>query len=57
MLKGLKNGKSFSETVVDLVKEKKKKKDIMQFAGLWANDPYWDKFLKDTRKSRNRAKI
>ncbi len=56
-LKGLKYGKSFSESIIDLI-EKKKKKSIMEFVGIWKNDDkYWENFKKEVRKTRNKMKL
>lgn len=58
-LKAIKNGKSFSEVVVDLVEcRKNSKKDIMKFAGIFAdNKDEWEKIKKDIYEDRKKAKL
>jgi predicted CopG family antitoxin len=58
-LKALKSGRSFSETIVDIVDaRRKKKKSISNFIGIWSgDDEYWKNFKKEVRKSRNKAKM
>lgn len=56
-LKALKRGKSFSDVVIELI-TRKKRKNIMGFAGIWKDDAdYWDNFKKEIRKSRNKARL
>ena len=57
-LRALKKGnKSFSDVVIE-VTPKVKKKNIMDFFGIWKDDSeYWEKFEKDIRKGRNNAKM
>ncbi len=58
-LKAIKNGKSFSEVVVELVDCKKKdKKDFMKFAGIFAeNKDEWEKRKKEIYKDREEFKL
>lgn len=57
-LKALKNGRSFSEVVVELVECKKKKKDFMKFAGIFAKDKdEWEKRKKEIYKDREKFKL
>jgi len=58
-LKAIKNGKSFSEVVVELVEyRKKEKKDIMKFAGIFKeNSEEWGKIGKRIEEDRKRAKL
>lgn len=58
-LKAIKNGKSFSEVVVELVDCKKKnKKDIMKFAGIFAADKdEWEKIKNKIYEDREKAKM
>ncbi len=56
-LKAIKGNRSFSEIVIDITSDGKKK-DIMKFCGLWRDDSkYWENFKKEIRKSRDRAKL
>ena len=57
-LKALKGEKSFSETVVELVDNKKfQKRSIMKFCGICKDDDYWENFKKEIRKSRKNVKL
>jgi predicted CopG family antitoxin len=57
-LKSIKNEKSFSEVVVELVECKKKnKKNIMKFAGIFKDDKEWEKIMKDTENDRKNFKL
>ena len=58
-LKAIKNGKSFSEVVVELVDSRKKdKKDIMKFAGVFAkNKDKWEEKKKEIYKDREKFKL
>jgi len=57
-LKSIKNEKSFSEVVVELIECKKKnKKNIMKFAGIFKDDKEWEKIMKDTEKDRKNFKL
>lgn len=57
-LKSIKNEKSFSEVVVELVECKKKnKKNIMKFAGIFKKDKEWEKIMKDTENDRKNFKL
>lgn len=57
-LKRIKNGKSFSEVVVELVECRNKKKDIMKFAGVFAdNKEEWEKRKKEIYKDREKFKL
>ena len=57
-LKSIKNEKSFSEVVVELIECKKKnKKNIMKFAGIFKNDKEWEKIMKDTENDRKNFKL
>lgn len=56
-LKSLKNGRSFSEVVVDLT-ENKNKKNIMEFAGAFTdNKEEWDKIKKKIYSDRKKFKL
>ena len=55
-LKALKgNDKSFSDVVIEIVAVKKR--NIMEFAGIWKNDKEWDKIEKEIYVERKRAKL
>jgi len=57
-LSAIKNGKSFSEVVVELVDCKKKnKKDFMKFAGIYKNDDEWYKNMKEIIRNRKNIKM
>jgi predicted CopG family antitoxin len=58
-LKAIKNGKSFSEVVVELVEcRKKEKKDIMRFAGIFKdNKDEWKEIGKMIYENRKKAKL
>jgi predicted CopG family antitoxin len=58
-LRVLKRGKSFSELILELTENKRvKKKSIIEFLGIWAEDSeYWKNFKKEIRKSRDKAKM
>lgn len=56
-LKAIKNGKSFSEVVVELVECRKKKRDIMKFAGIFKDDDKWKKIMNDIEKDRRNFKL
>jgi len=57
-LKSMKNEKSFSEVVVELIECKKKdKKNIMKFAGIFKDDKEWESIMKDTEKDRKNFKL
>jgi predicted CopG family antitoxin len=58
-LKALKRGKSFSETIIEIVEaRRRKKKSISKFVGIWSeDDEYWRNFKKEIRKSRDKAKM
>ena len=57
-LKRIKNGKSFSEVVVELVECKNKKKDFMKFAGVFKeNGDEWEKIMKKIYEDRKNAKM
>ncbi len=57
-LKAIKNGKSFSEVVVELVECKKKnKKNIIKFAGIFKDDNEWKKVMADIEKDRINFKL
>jgi len=56
-LKSLKRDRSFSETVVELV-EKKQKKNIMDFCGIWSDrKKEVDKMKKMIEKDRENLKL
>lgn len=56
-LKAIKHEKSFSEVVVELV-ENKKKRNIMDFAGIFAeNADEWEKIKKMLKEDRKKAKL
>ena len=57
-LKSIKNEKSFSEVVVELIECKKKnKKNIMKFAGIFKDDKEWEKIMEDTENDRKNFKL
>lgn len=56
-LKRIKNGKSFSEVVVELVDKRDKKKDIMKFAGIFKEDDEWYGNMKEIIKNRKNIKL
>lgn len=56
-LKRIKNGKSFSEIVVELVECKNKKKDFMKFAGIFKDDLEWEKNMEEVLKDRKAFKL
>ncbi len=56
-LKRIKNGKSFSEIVVELVECKNKKKDFMKFAGIFKDDLEWEKNMEEVLKDRKNFKL
>jgi predicted CopG family antitoxin len=57
-LKAIKNGKSFSEVVVELVEcRKKEKKDIMKFAGIFKEDEEWYGKMKEILDNRKSIKM
>lgn len=56
-LKSLKGRKSFSELIVDLLNRKVQKKNIMEFAGIWKDDKYWENFNKEVKKTRKNSKL
>ncbi len=57
-LKAIKNGKSFSEVVVELVDSRKKKRDIMKFAGIFAKDKdEWEEIKNKIYEDRKKAKM
>lgn len=56
-LKALKRGDSFSKVVVKLVGERKKK-NIMDFFGIWKEDAdEWEKIKNRIYEDRKRAKL
>lgn len=56
-LKYLKGNKSFSEVVID-VTSNKKKKNIINFAGMWKDDANeWDKIKKKIYEDRKKFKL
>ncbi len=56
-LKAIKRDRSFSELVIDLT-EKRKKKNILDFAGAFAdNKDEWEKIKKMIYEDRKRAKL
>jgi len=57
-LKAIKNEKSFSEVVVELVECRKKKRDIMKFAGIFAdNKDEWEEIKNRIYEDRKKAKM
>ena len=54
VLKG--KDKSFSDVVIE-VTVNRKKKNLMDFFGIWKDDKYWDDFNDKIRKSRDKAKL
>ena len=57
-LKALKGDGSFSEIVVNIVEEREaKKKDVMEFAGIWKNDKEWDGIKKKIYEDRKKFKL
>ena len=56
-LKALKLRKSFSEAVIELIGNKKRK-NIMDLFGVWADDAEeWDKINKKIYEDRKKAKL
>ncbi len=57
-LKRIKEGKSFSEVVVELVDNKTREKDIMKFVGIWADrKKEVDKMKKMIEEDRKKFKL
>ncbi|MFA5174356.1 MAG: antitoxin VapB family protein [Candidatus Pacearchaeota archaeon] len=56
-LKSIKDNKSFSEIVVELIECKKKKRDISKFAGIFKNDEEWGKIMDNIEKDRKNFKL
>ncbi|MEK6881413.1 MAG: antitoxin VapB family protein [Nanoarchaeota archaeon] len=58
-LKRIKGDRSFSEVVVNLINDDKiiKRKRILELAGTWKDDSYWEEFKKEVRRNRNRMKL
>ena len=58
-LKELKRDGSFSEIVIELVEEKRnKKKSIMDFFGIWAEDAdEWERIKTKIYEDRKKAKL
>ncbi|MBS3075292.1 antitoxin VapB family protein [Candidatus Pacearchaeota archaeon] len=57
-LKAIKNGKSFSEVVVELVDCRKNKKNLSDFFGIWKEDSdEWGKIKKEIYEDRKKAKL
>lgn len=56
-LKKIKNGKSFSETIIDLVECRNKKKDFMKYAGIFKDDKEWERNMEDILKDRKNFKL
>ncbi len=58
-LKSIKNGRSFSETVVELIERPKNdKKNIMDFFGIWADKKEeWETIKKTLEEDRKRFKL
>lgn len=59
-LAGLKHaGESFSQVVLKMythVQPRLKRKDIMEFAGMWADKPAYDRIFDNIVKGRDRRK-
>jgi len=56
-LKAIKRDKSFSEVIVELV-EKKQKKNIMDFFGIWVdNAKEWENIKKEIYNDRKKSKL
>ena len=56
-LKALKSGKSFSEVVIELVGNKRRK-NIMELFGVWAEDAdEWNKIENKIYEDRKKAKL
>ena len=57
-LKALKkNAKSFSDVVIDLIERKKDKRDIMKYAGVFANDEEWKIIMDEIIANRKNIKM
>jgi predicted CopG family antitoxin len=57
-LKAIKNGKSFSEVVIDLIDcTKKNKNNLIKFAGIFKDDTGWEKIMGDIEKDRKNFKL
>ncbi|MDO8460742.1 MAG: antitoxin VapB family protein [Nanoarchaeota archaeon] len=58
-LKVLKGDKSFSDLVIELVEEKRKrKKEIMKFAGIFSeNSKFWGEMEKKIYEDRKRSRL
>lgn len=56
-LSSIKNGKSFSEVVVDLVEREGNKRKLIDFFGIWKNDEKIDEIKKMIREDRKRSKL
>lgn len=57
-LKSMKNGRSFSEVVVDLTENKEDRMGLMKFAGAFSkNKEKWELIKKTIEKDRKKAKL
>ena len=57
-LKSIKNGRSFSETVLDIMENKDKKKSLMDFFGMWADrKEEVERFEKTIEEDRRKFKL
>ena len=54
----IKGEKTFSEVIIELMGVEKKKRNIMEFVGIWKDDSeYWDNFEKEVYADRKRVKL
>jgi predicted CopG family antitoxin len=57
-LRTLKHGKSFSEVVIEIVDERKRKKDLSRFFGAFKEDAdEWEKIKKKIYEDRKKFKL
>ena len=57
-LKTLKHDRSFSELIMELVGKRKKKKNLLDFYGIWADDAdEWEKIKKRIYEDRKKVKL
>ena len=57
-LKALKMSKSFSEAILDLVERRKKKRNLMKFAGAFRNNAdEWEDIKKKIYEDREKLKL
>ena len=54
-LKGV--DKSFSEVVIEVTKSRVKKRNLMDFFGIWKNDDEWNRITKTLEEDRKKFKL